>query len=113
MIDVNYERHLSALKYAMEKIAESPVSGYVKELYLYGSFARGTYSWGSDIDLLLSLDEECRQSHRRDVLLLKSSVSQDDINAVETDLKIVFGDEWKNSSMCYYQNVRKEGKKIW
>lgn len=108
-----YARHMEALKNAMDVIAESPLAGYVRELYLYGSFSRGDYSWGSDIDLLLSLEDECRYRFRRDILLLKGNVSKTDADAVDVDLKIVFGDDWKKSDMLYYQNIRREGKKLW
>ena len=49
-------RHKQALRYAMEKISRSPLAPYVNELYLYGSYARGTQTWESDVDLLLTLD---------------------------------------------------------
>ena len=109
----SYERHYEALKYAMETIAESPVAGYVKELYLYGSFSRGDYKWNSDVDLLLTLDEQVAKKCRREIHMLKSQVTRDVPGAVEVDLKIVFGDDWKENNMTYYQNIRKEGKKLW
>ena len=45
--------------------------------------------------------------------MLKSQVTRDVPGAVEVDLKIVFGDDWKENNMTYYQNIRKEGKKLW
>ena len=108
----NYQRHHDALEYAMKKIADSPLAGYVRELYLYGSCSRGDYKWSSDIDLLLSLDEES-SSMRREIRLLKSDVSSDDPRAAEVDLKIVFGDGWKDNEMTYYQKVKKEGVRLW
>lgn len=108
----NYQRHYDALAYAMKKIANSPLAVYVRELYLYGSCSRGDYEWNSDVDLLLSLDEES-SNMRRDIRILRSEVSNDDLHAAEVDLKIVFGDGWKDNEMTFYQKVKKEGVRLW
>ncbi len=113
MENENYIRHHEALINAMNKIAGSPVADYVRELYLYGSFCRGNYKWDSDIDLLLSLDAECKEKHHKDIVLLKGELTMDDVDAVEVDLKVVFDDEWKSNKMLYYQTVQREGKKLW
>lgn len=112
MIKIHDQRHYDALIYAMQKIADSPLSEYVRELYLYGSCSRGDHNWGSDVDLLLSLDED--SSHmRREIRLLKSDVTSDDPRAACVDLKVVFGDAWKENKMTYYQNIKKEGVRLW
>lgn len=105
-------RHLRALRYAMNKIASSRLAPYVEELYLYGSYARGDYNWNSDIDLLLTLDENTPDL-KREIIKLKSEVTEDTLSAVDVDIKIVFGEAWKNDSMLYFKNIRKEGKKLW
>ena len=79
---------------------------------IYSSYW-GNYKWDSDIDLLLSLDAECKEKHHKDIVLLKGELAMDDVDAVEVDLKVVFDDEWKNNKMLYYQTVQREGKKLW
>ena len=53
-------RHLDALDYAINKIKKSPLLVYINDLILYGSCARGEEKFGSDVDLLLCLNEEAR-----------------------------------------------------
>ena len=105
-------RHKQALRYAMEKISRSPLAPYVNELYLYGSYARGTQTWESDVDLLLTLDGNA-PNLKKEIIKLKAEVSQDGIDDVQVDLKVLYGDAWKTSQMLYYQNIRREGKKLW
>lgn len=105
-------RHKLALRYAMEKISESEAAPYVRELYLYGSYARGTHRWDSDVDLLLSLDADAPDL-KKEIIRLKGEVSKDNPDSVLIDLKVVYGDGWKENPMLYYQNIRKEGKKLW
>lgn len=105
-------RHKQALRYAMEKISRSPLAPYVNELYLYGSYARGTQTWESDVDLLLTLDGNA-PNLKKEIVKLKADVSQDGIDDVQVDLKVLYGDAWKTSQMLYYQNIRREGKKLW
>lgn len=112
---INNERHNRALKIAEKRIKNSKVMEYVKELYLYGSLARGDVRWGSDIDLLLVLDNKGKEIRelKKEIIYLKGNLTEDDLDAPEVDLKVVFGDEWKKSSQLYYKNVRKEGIKLW
>lgn len=105
-------RHKRALKYAMEKIIQSPLAPYVNELILYGSYARGTQTWESDVDLLLTLEADA-PNLKKEIIKLKAEVTQDGVDDVQVDLKVLYGDAWKDSSMLYYQNIRKEGKKLW
>ena len=97
-------RHNKALRLAEQKILCSRLARYVKELYIYGSAARGAEKWNSDIDLLLVLDPE-KKGNRE--------IKEEDIDAPEIDLKVVFGDDWKKSSQTYYKNILQEGKQIW
>lgn len=49
----------------------------------------------------------------KEIIKLKAEVSQDGIDDVQVDLKVLYGDAWKTSQMLYYQNIRREGKKLW
>ena len=113
MMEIKTEsRHKKALRYAMEKIIESPLAPYVHELYLYGSYARGTQSWESDVDLLLTLEADA-PNLKKEILCLKAEISRDGLEDVPVDLKVLYGDGWKQSTMMYYQNIQKEGIKLW
>ncbi len=99
--------HKQALRWAMEMISVSLLAPYVNELILYGSFARGTQKWDSDIDLLLTLDDDAPDL-KKEIIRLKAEVSQKNI-----DLKVLHGNAWRESNIPYYQNIRREGKKLW
>ena len=108
-------RHNKALRLAEQKILCSRLARYVKELYIYGSAARGAEKWNSDIDLLLVLDPEKKGNReiKREIIYLKGSITEEDIDAPEIDLEVVFGDDWKKSSQTYYKNILQEGKQRW
>ncbi len=108
-------RHEIALKKAEEKIFQSRLACYAKELYLYGSTARGEEKWDSDIDLLLVLELEGNSNKeiKKDITYLKGAISGDEPDDPEVDLKVVIGDEWRTSGQTYYNNILREGKMIW
>ena len=108
-------RHELALQSAKQKILQSKLSLYAKELYLYGSAARGQVRWDSDIDLLLVLDPAQKNSKKikKEIVYLKGTISDEELDAPEVDLKVVFVDGWRTSTQTYYKNIVQEGKKIW
>lgn len=107
-------RHDLALQSAKQKILRSKLSLYAKELYLYGSAARGEVSWDSDIDLLLVLDPSQKNSRelKREIIYLKGSLTDEEVDAPEVDLKVVFGNGWRTSIQTYYKNIVQEGKNM-
>lgn len=107
-------RHDLALQSAKQKILRSKLSLYAKELYLYGSAARGEVSWDSDIDLLLVLDPSQKNSRelKREIIYLKGSLTDEEVDAPEVDLKVVFGNGWRTSTQTYYKNIVQEGKNM-
>ena len=108
-------RHTRALRAAQDKILCSKLAQYVKELYLYGSVAREQEKWDSDIDLLLVLDSSQKGNHeiKKEIVYLKGNITDDEIDAPEIDLKVVFGEKWKTSKQTYYKNILQEGRDIW
>lgn len=66
------------------------------------------------MDLLLVLNENFdRKVMRREMRMLQGSVSTDNIEDPEVDMKIVIGNQWEKSRMLYYQNIKREGKNVW
>lgn len=115
-IKINKEnRQGRALQIALEKLKKTKIMDYKKELYLYGSMARGEATWRSDVDLFLVLDEAGRDNRelKKLIIYLKGNLTEDDMEAAEIDLKVVFGDAWKESNQVYYRNILREGKRIW
>ena len=82
-------RHDLALQSAKQKILRSKLSLYAKELYLYGSAARGEVRWDSDIDLLLVLDPSQKNSRelKREITNIVATLKERE----QTVIKMRFG----------------------
>ena len=96
-------------------IKQSEFADYVTDVYLFGSCAREEAKWKSDLDLLLALSPDAKAIPNFSIKIhaLKGSISEDEPESVETDLKVVVGDEWKSSSMLFFNNIRKDGISVW
>ena len=107
-------RHKQALDYALQAIRTSPVFPYIVDVYLCGSCARQTETWGSDVDLLVELhsSDTLPDILRKPIRLLKTDVMTDNVMDPEVDLKFVYGDDWRRSTMLFYENVRNEGVRL-
>lgn len=113
-LDIYKQKSLLSIEYAITQIKQSKLAPFVQNLYLYGSCARNEQDYDSDVDLLLELSPKIdKKLYFEDMLILKSKVVPVDDLLPEVDLKIEIGDNWKNNSMLYYQNIRKEGIQIW
>ena len=103
-----------SMQYAITQIKNSPLSPFVRALYLYGSCARKQQTFNSDIDLFLELKKESDKEQLKNAIIqLKSNVIPLEMNLPEVDLKVVFGDDWKSDHSLYYQNIKREGISIW
>lgn len=111
----NRKRHEEALLEALRGIKKSFISDYVKAIYLYGSYARGDFSWDSDIDLFMTLKEDAIRSRevKKEIIWLKGNLTGEELDAPEIDLKVVFGDEWEKSTDIYYKTILEEGVNVW
>lgn len=107
--------HLIAIGQAKDKILKSPLSGYVKDVVLYGSTARGKAKPTSDVDILLVLDERIKKNSRYNdwITYLKGNISSDDYTIPEADLHVVFDENWRDNKDAYFSNIKKEGFSIW
>lgn len=86
----------------------------VDHVYLYGSCARETQNYSSDVDLLLQLSENGNMDLGKEyVTKLKGEVTPTDITLPEVDLKVVIGESWKRNNMLYYKRIEEEGIDIW
>lgn len=108
---ITSKRHQQALDYALNVIRNSPLFPYVVCVYLFGSCAKQTETHDSDVDLLMELKPsvELTEELRLPLRMLRSDVTTDSLDDPEVDLKIVVGDEWRSSSMLFFENVRKDG----
>lgn len=61
----------------------------------------------------LAPEKKGNREIKREIIYLKGSITEEDIDAPEIDLKVLFGNDWKKSSQTYYRNILQEGKQIW
>jgi len=115
MLVLTTARQQKALDYALQVILTSALAPFVHAIYLYGSCARGTQSWNSDVDLLLELQAGVQEDPtlRKALRLLRTEVSSDELDDAETDLRITIGADWRQSEQQFYKNIQEEGIQIW
>jgi predicted nucleotidyltransferase len=95
----------------MKELKEGLIRIYgdrLKAVYLYGSYARGDYRQGSDVDVMILLSdyknywEELRRSTN-----LASDISLDyDVTVSRLIMKEI---QWKESDMPVLRNIHREG----
>lgn len=108
------ERSAKSIRYAMERIKKSALAPYAKNLYLYGSCARQSQSYLSDVDLFLVVDDTCdARLFHEEIFILRGSVIPEDTSLPEVDLYAVRGEAWRDNKLEYYRNIEKEGIEIW
>ena len=104
-----------AIQFALAEIKKADIGSYVQHVYLYGSCARNEQSYGSDVDLLIELDESFRTSKGKLTLIseLRSRLSNHDEGLPDIEIKFVIGEQWKTDNTIFFSNVRRDGKKLW
>ena len=84
---------------------------YIKDVYLYGSYARGDYSKESDVDILVTaaLDRSELSKFRYDLASISSDLSLK--HSVTVSLTVKPYDDFMlySSALPFYSNVIKEG----
>ena len=89
------------------------IFGYVKDAYLYGSYARGDYRDDSDVNILITIDltEEEISDHQWDVAHLSGNLSLKHDITVNINIKSLDQFEKQYSLTPLYQEILKEGIK--
>ena len=84
---------------------------HIKDVYLYGSYARGDYSKESDVDILVTaaLDRSELSKFRYDLASISSDLSLK--HSVTVSLTVKPYDDFMlySSALPFYSNVIKEG----
>lgn len=105
---MTYSRHRIAMDMAVKKLQEQ-FSEYVKEIYLYGSCARGEQKFQSDVDLLVKVEEG---TSPRILRKMRVEVMPDREDLPEVELKFSSGVNFSDSYR-FNENIKKEGRLIW
>ena len=95
----------------MKELKEGLVPIYgdrLKALYLYGSYARGDYRRGSDVDVMIVLSDYRNywDELRRSTDLASDISLEYDVTVSRLIMKEV---QWKESDIPVLRNIRKEG----
>ena len=106
--DMILSRHRMSMDQAIKKLVEE-FSEYIKEIYLYGSCARGEQKFSSDVDLFVRVKEN---TPSRVLRKMRIEAMPDEENLPEVDLKFTSGESF-SQSYRFNENIKKEGKLIW
>jgi len=102
-------RHTESLIYALNKLKDEKYKKYINAIYLYGSCARGSYKYNSDVDLFLVLQESVPIQVIRE---MKNSVTPEDYRLPAVELKTSTSSEFSLSRQ-FSENIKKEGRLLW
>ena len=103
-VPVRIRKLLKELKEGLVRIYGDRLQG----LYLYGSYARGDYRQGSDVDVMILLSDYKNYWEE----LMRSTELASDISLeydVTVSRLIMKETQWKQSDMPVLRNIRKEG----
>lgn len=103
------DRHMLSVQYALSVLQNEEFSKYVREVYLYGSYARGQQKYWSDVDLLIRVVANTPPKIMRK---MRTEVIPEDINLPEVDLKFTMGEEY-STSYRFNENIKRDGRLIW
>ncbi|MFQ6088030.1 MAG: nucleotidyltransferase domain-containing protein [Candidatus Methanofastidiosia archaeon] len=92
-----------------KKISEILKDKFI-ELILFGSYARGDYEFGSDIDVLLVLKEKFSKKEKERVSKLSADLSLEHDTVITCFEYLEEG--FKNWETPFLSNVRREGVRI-
>ena len=100
------------LKIIYEK-AKTVFGDKLKDVYLYGSYARGDFNENSDIDFLITVDADNDEidNSRQQISKISSRVSLEYDLTFSVTVKSLELFNRYSSILPYYQNVLKEGIK--
>lgn len=104
--DARFEK---TIEYALSVLLSQPYREYIEAVYLFGSCARGTQRYSSDIDLLVQHTEKMDSAHAR---MLRIAVMPE-MMLPEVDVKFVNGDAWKKRRDPFSRNLVREGELLW
>lgn len=116
--EVVKNRSKRAVEAALNILRSSSVAPYIEDALLYGSAARGTQTYKSDIDILVQLSADTTEKIgegdlKREERYLRCRLAQCENGLPEADVKFVLGNEWKRSGSAFFENIRREGETIW
>lgn len=91
------------------------LSDDVYKIYLYGSYARGDFTFESDVDIMIILncDKETVKSYRKQISILASRIGLK--NDIEVSLLLRDKESFEKGQdiLPFYRNVANEGVEIY
>lgn len=94
------------------KKLETISDGHIKKIVLYGSYARGDFKEGSDIDVMILVDMEEFKEYEDEVINLTYDFNlEQDTDIMPIVQSKAHFDYWKGSYM-FYHNISKEGVEL-
>ncbi len=99
---------IEPIVHQMKNIINTHYGNRLKYVILYGSYARGTFTRESDIDIMVVLNDMPSAYAEIDVLTdLKTDLMLD--NEIFISTNPTSTQQFENDNQLFYRNVRKEG----
>ena len=103
-----FDRHGESLKFAVD-VLSFKYQDYISSIYLYGSYARGTHSYNSDIDLLIYVN---RVLSGHEIRKMRTDVISDDYKLPEVELKILLDGTFMGIEQ-FRNNIERDKVLVW
>lgn len=101
---------VKAILQEFKRDIESVLHSKLVEIVLYGSYARGDYEFGSDIDILLVVNEKLTEKERDKISFIASKISLKYETVISCfDYPLYAFQSWETP---FLMNVRREGIRI-
>lgn len=104
------DRFKAALDFSIKQAELFP---FIREIWLYGSYARNENSPQSDIDLFVVTDANL---DGKDKIKIKNALSSDDFKLPETDIHFGVYQNQNTTSAAeklFLKNIKKDGKLVY
>jgi predicted nucleotidyltransferase len=108
------DERLNSILHRISQFAKSVFGAHLKEVILYGSYARGDYDAESDVDVMILVDMSSEQlrKYRQDFSYFAADLGLESGILISTTLQNkAYFDEWRET-IGYFHDVDREGVRV-
>lgn len=107
------ERHQAIIDHSVKTILEEIPNEHIIDIRLYGSCARGTAEYRSDVDILVLVQEDWLEENRKITRMLTTNCTMDDCTMPEPDIHTFGGTLEEKPNTVYWKIMKKESVSLY